>query len=246
MKIVGAGETVGNFDSPDGTRSSALKFWSDDFKSLISAGSGYWKYIPIDQEKPTVRFLTMYDYEVRFGIAGRLFDRLIFRPLIGWATAWSFDRLRMWIEKDIDPAASMRHSAAHAVARSTLAFVWIYQGLIPKLIFHHRDELAMLRTVAADDSTASRFCIAIGLVEVAVGVAILIFWRSRGLLWFTLSAMLLATFAVAFKSREFLAAPFNPVSLNLSVFALAAIALLIGQGLPSATRCIRRPPRDHT
>jgi hypothetical protein len=80
VHISGLGETVGNFDDAQGSRSSALKFWSDDYKSLIRVGSGYWKYIPA---AGGVRFLTWYDYETRFGKFGKLFDTIIFRPLIG-------------------------------------------------------------------------------------------------------------------------------------------------------------------
>src|SRR5712692_267453 len=46
LKISGEGETVGTRDDGNGSRTSALKFWSDDPKSLILQGSGYWKYIP--------------------------------------------------------------------------------------------------------------------------------------------------------------------------------------------------------
>jgi hypothetical protein len=53
-----------------------------------------------------VRFLTQYDYEPRFGVAGRAVDGLLFRPLLGWATAWSFDRLRLWLEDGIPPERS--------------------------------------------------------------------------------------------------------------------------------------------
>src|SRR5687768_3292951 len=144
LNISGEGETVGNRDGPGGQRSSALKFWSDDPKSLIREGSGYWKYEPCGEDGQTVRFLTGYDYAVRFGAAGRVFDRLVFRPLIGWATAWSFDRLRLWVEKGIDPAASMRRSLVYLTARVALAFVWLYQGIVPKLVFQHPDELSLL------------------------------------------------------------------------------------------------------
>jgi len=102
LKIRGEGESVGARDGPGGARTSALRFWSQDPKSLIREGSGYWKYVPHGDDGRTILFLTLYDYGVRFGALGRLLDRLLFRPLIGWATAWSFDRLRLWIEKDID------------------------------------------------------------------------------------------------------------------------------------------------
>src|SRR5262245_17902767 len=58
LRIVGAGETLGSHES-DGSRSSALRFWSADSKSLIQEGSGYWKYIPTADG---IRFLTWYDY----------------------------------------------------------------------------------------------------------------------------------------------------------------------------------------
>ena len=100
MTIRGEGETVGSREDEKGRRSSALKFSSDDFRSLIKTGSGYWQYVPTSQG---VRFLTEYDYQTRFGPVGRLFDGIVFRPLIGWATAWSFDRLRLWLENPSIP-----------------------------------------------------------------------------------------------------------------------------------------------
>ena len=92
-----------------------------------------------------IRFLTSYDYRVRFGALGRAFDALCFRPLLGWATAWSFDRLRLWAEKGVAPSVSLERGLLHVLARTVVGFVWLYQGAIPKLIFRHADELAMIR-----------------------------------------------------------------------------------------------------
>ena len=50
-----------------------------------------------------VKFLTQYDYDVNFGRAGKIADKFIFRPLIGWATALSFDVLKRWLEKGEAP-----------------------------------------------------------------------------------------------------------------------------------------------
>ena len=49
--------------------------------TIIREGSGYWKYIPA---RDGIVFLTGYDYSTRFGRPGILFDRAIFRPLMGW------------------------------------------------------------------------------------------------------------------------------------------------------------------
>jgi len=112
LSIEGEGESTGTREDATGARTSALKFWSSDAKSLIEEGSGYWQYLPIIDG---VRFLTWYDYRARFGHVGRLVDRLLFRRLIGWATAWSFDRLRLWIDRGIPPETSMRMTLIHAL-----------------------------------------------------------------------------------------------------------------------------------
>ena len=72
MRIEGGGESTGERNDASGERISALKFWSDDRKSLIREGSGYWRYIP---EPDGVRFLTWYDYRTRFGVVGKIADR---------------------------------------------------------------------------------------------------------------------------------------------------------------------------
>jgi hypothetical protein len=105
IEVTGEGEGVGEKDGAAGSRTSALRFWSNDRRALIRRGSGYWRYVPTPEG---VRFITSYDYETRHGIVGRLFDRIVFRPLIGWATAWSFDRLRLWLETGVEPEASLR------------------------------------------------------------------------------------------------------------------------------------------
>src|SRR5215475_5055622 len=118
LAITGDGETVGEHRGPDGTSTSALRFWSADPKSLIREGSGYWKYIPTPDG---VRFLTQYDYRTRFGAFGVVFDRLVFRPMIGWATAWSFDRLRLWFDDHVHPRIAVRQTLIHVAARTALA-----------------------------------------------------------------------------------------------------------------------------
>jgi hypothetical protein len=111
LVISGEGETVGETATSDGSRTSALRFWSADSRSLILAGSGYWKYIEVPGG---VRFITGYDYRTRFGLPGRAFDRVVFRPLLGWATAWSFDRLRLWLERGVEPEVSRRRLVPRA------------------------------------------------------------------------------------------------------------------------------------
>ena len=147
----------------NGQRTSALKFWFDDTKSLIATGSGYWKYIPV---KDGVRFITGYDYRTRFGAFGRFADKLFFRPILGWATAWSFDRLRLWIEKGILPETSREKTFTYALSRLLIAFVWFYHGLVPKLLNRDPDELKMMHNAGIAGAELVRAVSLLGFAEV--------------------------------------------------------------------------------
>jgi hypothetical protein len=239
LEISGMGESVGT-RLDHNRRTSALKFWSDDPKSLIRTGSGYWKY---EQCSGGVRFLTGYDYETRFGAAGRTFDRLIFRPLIGWATAWSFDRLRLWIENGIDPALSLYNSLAHALARFTLAFIWFYHGLVPKLLSLHPDEVAMMTAAGVPPDAVPLAIRVIGLAEIVFALILLLAWNRRRLLLLNIPLMIAAMLGVALASPGYLVAAFNPVTLNIAVVALALVAYLSSAYLPSAAHCLRKEPK---
>jgi uncharacterized membrane protein YphA (DoxX/SURF4 family) len=237
LRIEGAGESTGERDDASGQRTSALKFWSDDPKSLIKLGSGYWKYIPGND---SIRFLTSYDYRTRFGAIGQIVDKMFFRLLLSWATAWSFDRLRLWIEKGILPEVSRDRTFVYALSRLTVAFVWLYHGLVPKLIYRNPDELNMLHAAGIPNSRLLAAMASLGFIEVCVALVFVIFWKSRWPLWFTLIAMISAVLAVGITSPNFLTAAFNPVTLNLSVATLAVIGLLTGTDLPSASNCRRK------
>lgn len=238
LAISGEGETVLERDLPDGSRSSGLRFSSAHPLSLIRQGSGYWKYIPTTDG---VRFLTSYTYSTRFGRAGALLDRFAFRPLMGWATAWSFDRLRLWLETGVNPALSMRVALVHGVARTGLAIIFVYQGLVPKLLGPNSNELAMLRDAGIPGGSLHALLNLVGVAELLVALALVVAWHSRFLPSLCLAIAVAATFVVVATSSRYLGEAFNPVTLNVGVAGLALVDLLTLAGLPSAARCRRRP-----
>ncbi|MGW3496060.1 hypothetical protein [Streptomyces sp. NPDC001020] len=133
LTVSGTGVSAGEKTRPDGTRTSALRFSSPHPLSLIAEGSGYWRYIPDDDG---VRFLTGYDYRPRWGRAGTLADRLLFRPLMGWATAWSFDRLRLWLERGVAPERALVNWLVEVAVRAlvvTVACAGLGLGSLPHL-----------------------------------------------------------------------------------------------------------------
>lgn len=102
--ISGTGISTGERRTTDGGATSSLRFASTHPLSFIEEGAGYWRYVPTADR---IRFLTGYDYRARY----RLLDRVA-RPLMGWATAWSFDRLRLWLETGITPERALVHAMA--------------------------------------------------------------------------------------------------------------------------------------
>ncbi|KTR04769.1 SRPBCC family protein [Curtobacterium luteum] len=96
--VHGTGVSIGERRRPDGSRTSALRFSTADPLSPIRTGRGYWRYVPTEDGR--TRFITGYDYASGWGPLD-----LVVRPLLGWATAWSFDRLRVWLEGGGEPEA---------------------------------------------------------------------------------------------------------------------------------------------
>ncbi|MFD9845631.1 hypothetical protein [Streptomyces parvus] len=114
LTVAGTGTSAGERERADGERVSALRFASPERLSLLAEGSGYWRYVPTADG---IRFLTGYDYRTRWGRFGAVAERLAFRPLMGWATAWSFDRLRLWCERGVSPARSLTYALTEVLVR---------------------------------------------------------------------------------------------------------------------------------
>lgn len=238
LKIDGEGESTGTKSGDDGTRTSSLKFWSDDPKSLIKVGSGYWKYVPTGN---LIRFFTWYEYETSFGLIGKALDRCLFRPLLGWATAWSFDRLRLWIERGIPPEVSRDRPLVYSIARGTVAFIWFYHGLFPKLLHHDAIELDLVSRIGTPASWLTMAVTLAGWIEIFFSLLLLVLWRHKWPLWLTLVLMLVGIPVVAISAPGYLIAAFNPVTLNLALAALSAISIIAGRDLPTAASCRRKP-----
>lgn len=233
LEIAGTGESLATRDGENGERTSSLRFFSDSPLSLITEGSGYWKYQPTAHG---IRFLTWYDYTRRWGLFGRLAD-VVFRPAMGWATAWSFDRLRLWVEQDVPPHAVLACTATYTIARAAVVFVWLWHGVVPKLLLSDADELRMLREAGVHTSMLPF----VGWAEVGMAVLGLLTWRWRGYLPLTAALMLLALAAVCIRSPEYVGKAFNPVTLNICMLALSMAGAFMWRFTAFAGRCHRRP-----
>lgn len=235
LTIRGTGTTAGERRVADGTSTSALVFGSSDSLSLIRKGSGYWRYVP--EGEGSTRFITAYDYAVRWGVVGWVVDRLFFRPLMAWATAWSFDRLALWASFGAPPERSRRISVAQAMARMTVAGIWLYEGSFPKLMGPRAEELMMTVKAGIPEGGATAFVMGLGVLEVVFGILIVVLWRRRWPMVVSAVAMIPALIGAARAAPELLAAPFNVVVINWMMVSLSLIALCLHEEAVRAGRC---------
>lgn len=236
LHIRGTGATR-EHEGPEGRKVSALRFNSPQRLSLIRSGAGYWLYEP---SADGVRFLTRYTYSTRFGAIGALFDRIVFRPLMGWATAWSFDRLRLWLEKGWRPELTLAMALLHGLSLLLLAGLWLYEGLVPKLLFPSRIELELLGGLGFSEPLARAALGTLGLAEAGLGLLLLVY-RRPALYRLQLLVLALLAAAAVWSRPEQLADPFNALTLTVPMLGLTAICLLAHPYAPQAGRCMRKP-----
>jgi len=110
------------------------------------------------------------------------------------------------------------------ISRISLAIIWFYHGLVPKLIYPHSDEIMMNEKLIffLSESTA---LIATGVGELIYAALLLVFYRSKILLYPTLFFGIMGTLVLLFTFPTLFVGAFNPFSINLSIVALALINL---------------------
>ncbi len=127
----------------------------------------------------------------------------------------------------------------HACTRACISFVWLWQGLIPKLVFPSGDE----RVMTGNTGMPIELVPVSGALEVILGMLTLALWRWRP--FFVINALLMigALASVALESPSYLLAAFNPVTLKVAMIVLSALGYLSSNELPSAAHCLRRPAK---
>jgi hypothetical protein len=241
LLISGTGLTRSSINEATGVRVSTLAFGSDQPISLIRHGAGYWQYRP-DPQDDSISFITKYNYETRFGVLGQWFDRILFRPMFGWATAWSFDVLRLWLEKQIPPAVSIQRAIIHYLSVILLCFLWLYEGIVPKWMYPGAGELEVMQSIGMFAGYEPELLKWLGGAEIILGGILVGFHRKRSIFNLQIGLLLgLAVGAIA-GSPSLLAQPFNPVVLSVGMIGLCIIAHLTIRDLPRAGHCIRIMP----
>ena len=116
-------------------------------------------------------------------------------------------------------------SPALLLCRISLAFSWIYQGAVPKIVCQSRGEIDLLGHLIPVYQWVCEAVFWIGTGEILFGLLLLVAAWSW-LFWLNIVALIgLLLFVLLFEPAMF-TLPFNPLTLNVSLIALSVIALI--------------------
>ncbi|WYP26934.1 DoxX-like family protein [Alkalihalobacillus sp. FSL W8-0930] len=170
-----------------------------------------------------------------------MFDRCCFRPLIGWATALSFDVLKRSIEKHESPKWQFTRFFLSMSMVLLFSFIWLYHGLVPKILLKHPDEVMMIEKALGISGNSAGFAVSIvGFLEIFLAAMWLFYKNKRHLFFihmFIFPLLLLSAIIVAPQS---LGDPFNPVTFNVALMTLSVVGFYLSKDLPTARTCRRR------
>ncbi|MDY7081618.1 MAG: DoxX-like family protein [Halobacteria archaeon] len=122
---------------------------------------------------------------------------------------------------------SSRNALVYALARVSLAVIWIYQGLVPKILFRHPRELDMIRASGVFAGWEETVLLLVGGGEILFGVLLIVLWRDRLLpLASAVIPVILTLNVVLYAPHEFVR-PFNPPTLVVGMVALGLIGYLL-------------------
>ena len=111
---------------------------------------------------------------------------------------------------------------SYTISRITLALIWLYHGLVPKLILASEQEV-MMNDALLPFLSSQVALVSTGIVEVVYALALVVCFRSRCLLWPTFVFSTVITVVLLIKMPSLFGDAFNPFSINLAVFGLALI-----------------------
>jgi hypothetical protein len=127
---------------------------------------------------------------------------------------------------------SVRQAPVMFICRVVLAFSWVYQGMVPKIVCKSPGEVSLLAPVAPVYQIACSMITWMGYAEILFGV-LLLFATSRWLLRINVAVLLLLLGWVAVVDPSMFTLPFNPLTLNVALIGVSLIALLeLGKAAP--------------
>lgn len=111
----------------------------------------------------------------------------------------------------------------------TLAVLWVYQGLIPKVLYKAQDEQYIWQQQGFDELISLILMQFSGYIEIIFGMLFLVFKQSKILLFLNILGMLGLSLLIAIIDMRYFQNAFNPFVMNVAMASLSIIALQLLQ-----------------
>jgi uncharacterized membrane protein YphA (DoxX/SURF4 family) len=118
-------------------------------------------------------------------------------------------------------------------ARVSLGLVWIYEGLVPKLIFlsAHPDQIELARRSGLFWPTPEFTLMALGIAQVVAGVILVIGWAERAAVMAATLGMLVLIVLVATCKPPMLTDPYGALAKDICLVSCAMTVWLLAPAL---------------
>ena len=107
----------------------------------------------------------------------------------------------------------------------TLAVLWIYQGLVPKILFQSSAEIAIWQAIGLELHLAKIAVALSGLIEIGFGCTFLIWQKAAFIHQLNILGLSGLLLLIMFTDPLQLTTAFNPVVVNIAMIAISMIAI---------------------
>ena len=118
---------------------------------------------------------------------------------------------------------------AKLAARVSLGLVWLYEGLVPKILYlsAHPAQLELVRRSRWFWPTPELTLVALGVAQALAGIVLLVGWAERRVVAVATAAMFVLIFLVATGEPSMLTDPFGALAKDLCLIACAFIVWVL-------------------
>ena len=116
------------------------------------------------------------------------------------------------------------------ICRLSLAALWAYQGLVPKLLGPHPQELELAASAGLPNEALVMASLLSGVIELLLALALLVYRRAAWPYAVSTAAVVGLFLFVALVAPEHLGTPFNAVAVNGAWLVLGVVGWIACRG----------------
>ena len=118
--------------------------------------------------------------------------------------------------------------SSYNISRLAIAFIWLYHGFVPKLIFQHATEIELINKGPVIGTPETMLLIA-GILEVMIGLIVAVFWGKLWPVYLSLAGFSALLLGAIVTSPGHAVHAFNPITLTVSAIFFCLIQLQEGK-----------------